>query len=385
MTRNPAGLMFDQFRISDTGGATAKRIEGRLRNAGTTPRFKLLCTGMTRDVQTTNQVIIPKPPEAQAAGANLGGTQRGLLTGLEIANATDVFSNVVMTNGGFTRYGHANPTDVNDGKIGARLFNRGLNIVGIATEPGNVERYIQMYGIVENANRNFVTSGDGYGLETSAGGRFYKATGTGMMIRCHSANTQPQIEDNNGTNRRQIIDTINGDLRYMRTTEGGKAVDIDSASSNDTYNQWQRCLEWDYRTRPFTAQLRILNTGGHNNILALDVSIIPDAMEANQPSAMTLQITSFNNNRPSYGNIRYGQDGNRHYLSVGPQGNWSVARNFCRARIFCHGSQSVAQTGTGQDQITVPMATTATPGQFYTDFGNGGAMWIVGRNRNIRW
>jgi hypothetical protein len=216
MSRNPSGLLFDQFRLSDTANANPKRLEARIRTAGASPRFKLHCTGMTRDVQTTNQVIIPKPPEALAGGVTLGGTQRALLTGLEIAGTTLATSNLTMTNGGFVRFGHGTPTDVNDGKVGARLFNRGLNIVGIATEAGNIERYIELYGIVENVNRDFVAAGDGYGLTTNSGGRFYKAFGTGMMIRCHTANTQPQIEDNNGTNRRAIIDTINGDARYGR-------------------------------------------------------------------------------------------------------------------------------------------------------------------------
>jgi len=212
MARNPAGLMFDQFRLSDTGGATVKRLEARLRNAGTTPSFKIHCLGMHREVNTPNQVIIPKPPQALAGGANLGGTQRVLLTGLETAGVTAADSNIAITNGGFIRFGHANAIDVNDGRMGARLFGRGLNIVGIPTEAGNTERYIQLFGIVENVNRNFVTATDGYGLETMAGGRFYKAVGTGLVIRCHSGNTQPQIEDNNGSNRRAILDTRGGTL-----------------------------------------------------------------------------------------------------------------------------------------------------------------------------
>jgi len=216
MARNPSGIMFDQFRLSDTAANGPKRLEGRIRTPSTNPSMKLLCVGLTRDVNPPNEVIIPKPPQAQAAGANLGGTQRALLTGLEIPGVTAAASNIGITNGGFIRYGHGTPTDVNDGKIGARLFNRGLNIVGIATEAGNIERYIELYGIVENVNRDFVAAGDGYGLTTNSGGRFYKAFGSGMMIRCHTANTQPQIEDNNGTNRRAILDTINGDARYGR-------------------------------------------------------------------------------------------------------------------------------------------------------------------------
>jgi hypothetical protein len=386
MARNPSGLMFDQFRISDTGGATAKRIEARIRNAGTTPRFKIHCLGMTRDVQSTNQVIIPKPPEALAGGATLGGTQRGLLTGLEVAGVTAAESNIGITNGGFVRFAHQNSIDVNDGRIGARLFNRGLNIVGIPTEAGDTERRIYLYGIVENANRNFITVADGYGYETNAGGRFYKATGTGMMIRCHSANTQPQIENNDGSNRRAIIDTVNGDARYMRVAEGGKVIDIDSVQGGDSFNNWTRILEWDFRTRPFTALLRLMTTSASGtDTFVIDVEVTPDTRAPNNPSGVVLQIKSYSNTRPSWGNLRYGVDGNRHYLAVGPQGNWSIARISVRARLFCHSSQTAVQSGTGQDQISVPANVSTTPGQFYTDFPASSTMWIVGVNRNVRW
>ncbi|HEY6371715.1 MAG TPA: hypothetical protein VIX37_14135, partial [Candidatus Sulfotelmatobacter sp.] len=51
---------------------------------------------------------------------------------------------------------------------------------------------------------------DDTGLITYAGGRFYKATGTGIVIRAATGNVQPQIENNDGTNRRAIMDSLNG-------------------------------------------------------------------------------------------------------------------------------------------------------------------------------
>jgi hypothetical protein len=59
---------------------------------------------------------------------------------------------------------------------------------------------------------------DGTGVGTWGGGRFYKKLSGAMTIRSGPANLQPQIENNNGTGGRDIIDTINGDVRYVNTS-----------------------------------------------------------------------------------------------------------------------------------------------------------------------
>ena len=55
---------------------------------------------------------------------------------------------------------------------------------------------------------------DGFGVEFAAGGMIYKPVSRSIVIREPSSGQQPQIEDNNGSNPRDIIDTINGDARY---------------------------------------------------------------------------------------------------------------------------------------------------------------------------
>jgi hypothetical protein len=95
-----------------------------------------------------------------------------------------------------------------------------LNIVGIATEAGNTNRYIDLWGTVEASTHGFVTTTDGQGYETMAGGRFYKAVGSGLIIRCHTGNTQPQIENNDGGGRRIILDANNGVLKAGDTMTG---------------------------------------------------------------------------------------------------------------------------------------------------------------------
>ena len=55
---------------------------------------------------------------------------------------------------------------------------------------------------------------DGFGVEFAAGGMIYKPVSRSIVIREPSSGQQPQIEDNNGSNPRDIIDQINGDARY---------------------------------------------------------------------------------------------------------------------------------------------------------------------------
>ena len=47
--------------------------------------------------------------------------------------------------------------------------------------------------------RELTFSSDDDGVFTFGGGRFYKKSGTGLMVRLHSANTQLQVENNSGT------------------------------------------------------------------------------------------------------------------------------------------------------------------------------------------
>ncbi|HEY6373455.1 MAG TPA: hypothetical protein VIX37_22960, partial [Candidatus Sulfotelmatobacter sp.] len=142
-SRNPNSAMWQQFRLSRAGtsGSDPIRLEGQIYSASTIPSFKLFIWGIAR--QAANGVSIPKPPQALASGANLGGTQYALAT---LPTAT------------------------------------------------------------HNASGSIAIGSDGAGLWTYSGGGIYKATGTGVVIRKSTGNEQPQIEDNNGTNRRNILD-----------------------------------------------------------------------------------------------------------------------------------------------------------------------------------
>jgi hypothetical protein len=61
---------------------------------------------------------------------------------------------------------------------------------------------------------HFETIQDGLGLLMNSGAIVYKRTGGGLALRQAAGNLQPQIENNDGSNRRDIIDRINGDALY---------------------------------------------------------------------------------------------------------------------------------------------------------------------------
>jgi hypothetical protein len=61
----------------------------------------------------------------------------------------------------------------------------------------------------------------GGGYQVEGGGWFYaRPLGGGLALRCTLGNAQPQIEDNNGSGARDIIDTVNGDARYLARAGG---------------------------------------------------------------------------------------------------------------------------------------------------------------------
>lgn len=216
---------WSEARLSATGNGQPVRLELRIATRNGTPNFKVIIHGETRGI-TVNQVAIQKPLAASVAG--LGGTQRAIMHNLQYTNfgtAGDIDLD------GRVKFYHANLTDQNDGTISVRRHSAGLNLVGAATETtGETGRQISAYGDLRfrgTTDSIFVPRGvhctaDNWGYETAAGGWFYKKSGTGLVIRKSSGGQQPQIEENDGTGARAIIDTVNGDARYVRI--GGTTV-----------------------------------------------------------------------------------------------------------------------------------------------------------------
>ena len=226
LAHNPSNFMFDQFRLSATGGSNAVRLEAHIRNAGGSPDFKIFVTGFARQ-NNNNTTTIQKPPTGQAA--NLGGTQYELID-IESGSsgnavAPSFVTAAIQTNtGGWIRFPHANATNRDDGRISARLHARGLNIVGIGSEAAEpTVRYISLYGEVEvTGSNNFRTLGDGAGLHLFGGSRIYKASGSGLVMRKSSGNQQVQVENNDGTGRTPILVQAEADLRYATAERAGR-------------------------------------------------------------------------------------------------------------------------------------------------------------------
>jgi hypothetical protein len=116
---------------------------------------------------------------------------------------------------------------------------------------------------------------DGTGVGTWGGGRFYKKLSGAMTIRSGPANLQPQIENNNGTGGRDIIDTINGDIRYVNTSgdtmTGLLTLSGDPATTNqaatkhyvDVTVALNSLWQGTYTVRANTPDLTVAGT--HNN------------------------------------------------------------------------------------------------------------------------
>ncbi|MBY0300003.1 MAG: DUF2793 domain-containing protein [Methylobacterium sp.] len=93
---------------------------------------------------------------AAAEITDASSTGRTVLTGLAAQGAaalglgpSDGPTFATLTAGSFVRFQPARQLDFNDGKVGARLFARGLNIIGVASEADDPQRYLTMFGLLE--------------------------------------------------------------------------------------------------------------------------------------------------------------------------------------------------------------------------------------------
>jgi hypothetical protein len=67
-------------------------------------------------------------------------------------------------------------------------------------------KYLQLAGGTLTGELTF--SGDGTGVTFNGGGRLYKRAGAGMVLRESSGGQQPQIENNDGSAARNVVDTL---------------------------------------------------------------------------------------------------------------------------------------------------------------------------------
>jgi hypothetical protein len=111
--------------------------------------------------------VLTKIKTVDGAGS---GLDADLLDGISSASflrsdAADTFgSQLTSANNVAIRFAAANATDTNDGKIGAGLFNTGLNIVGAQTSAGT-GRQVRIWGevITDSGNKYWHAGNDGAG------------------------------------------------------------------------------------------------------------------------------------------------------------------------------------------------------------------------------
>jgi hypothetical protein len=87
-------------------------------------------------------------PASAIAGGSGSGLNADQVDGLHATSFVRTDASSQVSFGYSVRFQHPNGTSTEDGKIGARLAEKGLNIYGIATESGDGQRYISMLGNV---------------------------------------------------------------------------------------------------------------------------------------------------------------------------------------------------------------------------------------------
>ena len=111
---------------------------------------------------------------------------------------------------------------------------------------------------------------DGYGIMMNAGGGIYKKVGGGVTIRQHANNTQPRIENNDGSNGRDILDRVNGGRQILSrqaatTDQGWRRV----WTSGGTSYEYARFRVFGYNTGSNShaaCVIELMNCGGTNSL-----------------------------------------------------------------------------------------------------------------------
>ena len=92
--------------------------------------------------------------------------------------------------------------------------NDGSNQQKIMDTSDGDTRYLRLTG--GTMIGEIICQNDGQGITFMAGGRIFKKAGAGLVIKQPSNNIQLKLENYDGTNVRDVIDTVNGDVRYMK-------------------------------------------------------------------------------------------------------------------------------------------------------------------------
>ncbi len=176
-----------------------------------TPTFRAI---VAADIPTLNQ----NTTGSAGSAANItGGNQTG---------------SYEVTSGQSTRFGSANQTDGNDGKIGAGLFGSGLNIVGTQTSAGT-GRQIRLYGaLIDSSGVEYVRNTGSWGISVT--GTAANVTGTVAIANGGTgATTAPNARTNLGatTVGSNLFTLTNPSaIRFLRVNADNTVSTLDAAT-----------------------------------------------------------------------------------------------------------------------------------------------------------
>ena len=141
-------------------------------------------TTTATSANTANQIVLRDGSGNFSAGTITAALSGNATTATSASNITggNQTGNYQVTSGQYTRFGHANQTDTNDGVIGAGIFASGLNIVGTQTVAAQ-GRVVRVWGnLMRDDGTQYVYNSGSWGINitgTASGETLSTVTGRG--------------------------------------------------------------------------------------------------------------------------------------------------------------------------------------------------------------
>jgi hypothetical protein len=205
---------------SNFASQTANTVLAAPNGTAGVPTFRTI---VAADVPTLNQ----NTTGSAGSAANItGGNQTG---------------SYEVTSGQSTRFGSANQTDGNDGKIGAGLFGSGLNIVGTQTSAGT-GRQIRLYGaLIDSGGIEYVRNTGSWGISVT--GTAANVTGTVAIANGGTGSTTaanaltalgayPATNPNGYTSNTGTVTGVTGTSPIVSSGGTAPAISISAATTS---------------------------------------------------------------------------------------------------------------------------------------------------------
>jgi len=192
------------------------------------------------------------PQGPAGAGVIAGGTANQPYVKIDSTDYNTRWGGAISMNAGmdFGTVSAATPADLSRhlALAGAGTAGFGLNVVTgmlqlvasvnatdsvnfLTGSPASQRAYVDSAG-VHAVGGHLSAETDGFGLATVGGGLFYKRAGGGLVIRQTTGGQQPQVENSDGSNARDILDAASGVRKAGDTMTGTLTM---SGATNATH------------------------------------------------------------------------------------------------------------------------------------------------------